>query len=209
MNVTIIGAGNMGRAIGRRAVSGGNQVEILDSDPAEARRLAAELGDTATALGPDDSFGGDVVVFALYYPGIKDAVREYGDRLAGKVVVDITNPVDTETWDRLATSPGKSSADEVAELVPEGTPVVKAFNTTFAPTLVAREVDGQQLDVLIAGDDERAKGKVSELVSSAGLRPVDVGPLARAEDLEHLGLLHITLQQPRELGFASTFKLHP
>ncbi|HET7857031.1 MAG TPA: NADPH-dependent F420 reductase [Gaiellaceae bacterium] len=209
MNVTIIGAGNMGRAIGRRAVSGGNQVEILDSDPAEARRLAAELGDTATALGPDDSFGGDVVVFALYYPGIKDAVREYGDRLAGTVVVDITNPGDTETWDRLATSPGKSSADEVAELVPEGTPVVKAFNTTFAPTLVAREVDGQQLDVLIAGDDERAKGKVSELVSSAGLRPVDVGPLARAEDLEHLGLLHITLQQPRELGFASTFKLHP
>lgn len=125
------------------------------------------------------------------------------------MVVDITNPVDTETWDRLATPARTSSAAEVAELVPEGTPVVKAFNTTFAATLVAGEVDGQQLDVLIAGDDEQAKGKVSELVSSAGLRPVDVGPLARAEDLEHLGLLHITLQQPRELGSASTFKLHP
>ena len=209
MKVTIVGAGNMGRAIGTRAAAGGHQVEIVDRDPTEAQRLAEELGSGVTALGADDPFGGEVVVFALYYPGIKDAVRQYSDRLAGKVVVDITNPVDTETWDRLATPARTSSAAEVAELVPEGTPVVKAFNTTFAATLVAGEVDGQQLDVLIAGDDEQAKGKVSELVSSAGLRPVDVGQLARAEDLEHLGLLHITLQQPRELGSASTFKLHP
>jgi 8-hydroxy-5-deazaflavin:NADPH oxidoreductase len=59
-----------------------------------------------------------VVVFAVYYPGIKDAVRQYADQLAGKAVVDITNPVDTQTWDRLATPPGTSSAEEVQQLVP-------------------------------------------------------------------------------------------
>jgi NADPH-dependent F420 reductase len=209
MKVTIVGAGNMGRAIATRALAGGHGVEIVDRDPAEARRLAEELGGSASALEPDVPFGGEVVVFALYYPGIKDAVKQYRDRLGGKVVVDITNPVDTDTWDRLATAPGSSSAEEVAQLVPEDSSVVKAFNTTFAGTLDAGEVDGQQLDVLIAGDDDEAKKKVAQLVSDGGLRPVDVGPLARAQQLEQLGFLHISLQQPRNLGYGSAIKLHP
>ena len=209
MKVTIIGAGNMGRGIGTRIVAGGHDVEIVDRDPAEADALAQELGDTAVALDPGAPLGGEVVVFALYYPGIKDAVRQYGDRLAGKVVVEITNPVDTETWDRLATPPGTSAAEEIAQLVPEGTPVLKAFNTTFARTLVAAEVEGQQLDVLIAGDDDDAKRKLSQLVSDGGLRPIDVGALSRAQQLEHLGLLHIALQEPRGLGFGSAVKIHP
>ncbi|MGH3013427.1 MAG: NADPH-dependent F420 reductase [Gaiellaceae bacterium] len=209
MKVTIVGAGNMGRGVGSLAVAGGNDVEIVDRDPAEAQKLADELGGSATALEPGAPFGGELVVLALYYPGIKDAVREYADQLAGRVVVDITNPVNTETWDRLATAPGSSSAEEVQELVPQGTPVVKAFNTTFAGTLVEREVAGQQLDVLIAGDEDEAKRKVSQLVSDGGLRPVDVGPLGRAQQLEHLGFLHISLQQPLGLGFDSAVKLHP
>ena len=209
MKVTIVGAGNMGRGIGTRAVAGGHQVEIVDHDPADAGQLAGELGGSATALEPGARFGGEVVVFAVYYPGIKDAVRQYADQLAGKVVVDITNPVDTETWDRLATAPGSSSAEETQQLVPEGTPVVKAFNTTFAPTLVAGQVSGQQLDVLIAGDDNDAKEKIAQLVSDGGLRPLDVGPLHRAQQLEQLGFLHISLQQPLGLNFASTFKLLP
>jgi 8-hydroxy-5-deazaflavin:NADPH oxidoreductase len=208
MKITIIGAGNMGRAIGTRAIAGGHEVEIVDRDPAEAEKLADDLGGSATALQPEAPFDGEVVVFALYYPGIKDAVRQYADRLAGRVVVDITNPVNTETWDSLATQPGTSLAQEVKQLVPQAT-VVKAFNTTFAPTLVEGEVAGQQLDVLIAGDDDEAKRKVSQLVSDAGLRPIDVGSLRRAEQLEHLGFLHISLQQPLDLGLASAVKLHP
>jgi predicted dinucleotide-binding enzyme len=85
---------------------------------------------------------------------------------------------------------------------------VKAFNTTFAPTLVAGEVAGQQLDVLIAGDDDAAKQKVSQLVADGGLRPLDVGPLRRARQLEQLGFLHIAVQQPLDLGFGSAIKLH-
>ena len=208
MKVTIVGAGNMGRGIGMLAVAGGHEVEIVDRDPGQARALAEELGGSATALEAGEPFGGDVVVFALYYPGIKDAVREYSERLAGKVVVDITNPVNTETWDDLATPAGTSSAEEVAQLVPDGTAVVKAFNTTFAPTLVAGEAAGQQLDVLIAGDDAAAKQKVSQLVADGGLRPVDVGPLRRARQLEQLGFLHISVQEPLELGFGSAIKLH-
>ena len=207
MKVTIVGAGNMGRGIGTRALAGGHEVEIVDHDPAEAAALAQELGASATALGPGEPFAGEIVVFALYYPGIKDAVGQYADQIAGKVVVDITNPVDTQTWDKLATAPGSSSAEEVAELVPDGTAVVKAFNTTFAPTLVAGEVGGQPLDVLIAGDDDGAKQKVAQLAEDGGLRPLDVGPLARAQQLEQLGFLHISVQQPLGLGFASTFKL--
>jgi predicted dinucleotide-binding enzyme len=207
--VTIIDAGNMGRGIGTRAVAGGHQVELVDPDPAEAQQLAGELGGGATALEPGAPFGGQVVVFAVYYPGIKDAVQQYADQLAGKVVVDITNPVDTQTWDRLATPAGSSSAEEVQQLVPPGTPVVKAFNTTFAGTLAEGQAHGQQLDVFIAGDDPDAKQQVAQVVADGGLRPIDVGPLRRAQQLEQLGFLHISLQQPRDLGFGSAIKVHP
>jgi 8-hydroxy-5-deazaflavin:NADPH oxidoreductase len=209
VKVTIVGAGNMGRGIATRAVAGGHDVEIVDHDPDDARKLADELGGSAVALEPDAPFGGEVVVFAVYYPGIKEAVQEYADRIAGRVVVDITNPLDAKTGDRLVTAPGSSSAQEVARVVPEGTPVVKAFNTTFAGTLVDGRIDGQKLDVLIAGDDESAKQKVSKLAADGGLRPVDVGPLERAQQLEQLGFLHIALQQPHNLGFSSAIKLFP
>ena len=209
MKITIIGAGNMGGAIGGCAVKGGHAVEIVDQKPDDARALAAALGGGAIGLDPGAPLTGDLVIFAVYYPGIKDAVQQYAAHLGRRAVVDITNPVDVETWDGLATPAGTSSAEEVAQLVPEGTPVVKAFNTTFAGTLVEGAVDDQQLDVLIAGDDEGAKQMVAQLANDAGLRPIDVGPLRRAQQLEQLGFLHIALQQPRNLGFSSAIKLHP
>lgn len=209
MKVTVVGAGNMGRAIGTRAVAGGHEVEIVDRDPAEAERLASELGSGATALERGTAFGGEIVILALYYPGNKDAVQQYADEVSGKVVVDISNPVDTNTWDRLATPPGTSAAEELQDLVPDGTPVAKAFNTTFAKTLLEGTVEGQQLDVFVAADDGNAKEKLSQLVRDAGLRPIDAGPLSRAQQLEQLGFLHIALQEPLGLGFGSTVKLHP
>jgi 8-hydroxy-5-deazaflavin:NADPH oxidoreductase len=208
MKVTIIGAGNMGRGIGTRAVAGDNEVQIIDRNPEDAQALADELGGGATGGSPEDDLTGELVVLALYYPGTKDAAEQYGDRLAGKVVVDICNPVDTETWDRLATQPGTSAAEELTGHLPSGTPVVKAFNTTFAKTLVPGEAAGQQLDVFIAGDDEDAKQKVISLAEGGGLRPIDVGPLRRADDLEHMGFVQIKLQEPLGADFASALKLH-
>jgi 8-hydroxy-5-deazaflavin:NADPH oxidoreductase len=208
VKVTIIGAGNMGRAIGTRAVAGGNEVEVLDRNPDDAKALAEELGDSAVAVDQQAPLGGEVVVIAVYYPGTLEAVREYRDQLAGKVVVEISNPVDVQTWDRLATPGDRSAAEEAAELLPEGTPLVKAFNTTFANTLVAGEVAGQRLDVLIAGDDDGAKRKVAQLVEGGGMRPIDVGPLTRARALEHFGLLNITIQEPMGWGYQSALKFH-
>jgi 8-hydroxy-5-deazaflavin:NADPH oxidoreductase len=208
VQVTIIGCGNMGRGIGTRLVAGGHEVELIDRNPDDARALAEELSGpgSAKAVEPEGAIGGEVVVFALYYPGLLDAIEQYSGRLAGKVVVD--NPVDVETGDRLATPPDRSAAEEVAERLPEGTPVVKAFNTTFAKTLIAGEAHGQQLDVLIAGDGEDAKQKVEQLAESGGLRPIDVGPLRRALQLEHVGFLQISLQEPLGAGFASALKIH-
>ena len=212
MNVTIIGAGNMGRGIGHRLVAGGHSVTIVDRDPEEAEQLAEELrsaadgGATVEAAGPGAELHGEVVIIAVYYPGALETVRELGDRLAGKVVVDISNPLN-QTFDGLATPPGTSAAEEVAATAPAGTRVVKAFNTTFSGTLVEGQVAGQPLDVLIAGDDEEAKEAVAQLVRDGGLRAIDVGPLERARQLEGLGFLGITLQQPLGLNFQSAWKL--
>ena len=142
----------------------------------------------------------------MYYPGALEIVRELGDRLAGKVVVDISNPLN-QTYDGLATPPGTSAAEEVAATAPAGTRVVKAFNTTFSGTLVEGQVAGEPLDVLIAGNDEEAKEAVEQLVRDGGLRAIDVGPLERARQLEGLGFLGITLQQPLGLTFRSAWNL--
>ena len=204
MRVTIIGAGNMGRGIGNRVVAGKNEVELIDHNPEDARALADELGEAATAA---DSPSGEIVVLALPYEALPDAIEQHREALAGRVVVDIANPADWSTMDRVVTPPDSSSAEETAKRVPDGTPVVKAFNTTFAGTLASGEVAGEKLDVLIAGDDEDAKQKVASVVEAGGLRPLDVGPLKRARQLEQVGLFHMAIQEPLGSGFGSELKL--
>jgi 8-hydroxy-5-deazaflavin:NADPH oxidoreductase len=212
MNVTIIGAGNMGRGIGHVLMRGGHSVKIVDRDPEKAEHLAEELrsaaegGATVEAAGPSAEVPGEVVILAVYYPGDLEIVRELGEKLAGKVVVNISNPLN-QTFDGLATAPGTSAAEEVAATAPGGASVVKAFNTTFSGTLVEGQVAGQPLDVLIAGDDEEAKERVAQLVRDGGLRAIDVGALERARHLEGLGFLGMMLQQPLGLNFQSAWKL--
>lgn len=212
MEVTIIGAGNMGRGIGTRLVAGGNDVTIFDNDPDQAEQLAEELRSSsgegsAKARAPGDPLSGDVVVLAVWYPSSLAAIEQYGDQLDGKVVIDISNPVDTETFDDLVTPPDSSAAEEVAKKAPAGAKVVKAFNTTFAGTLVEGKVGGQPLDVLIAGDDESAKETLAQLVRSGGLNPLDAGPLKRARELERLGFLHMALQEGLGTGYGSAVKV--
>ncbi len=127
-----------------------------------------------------------MVFIAVYYPGTLELAKELGDRLAGKVVVDIANPVN-ETFDGLATAPGTSAAEEAAATMPAGTRVVKAFNTTLSSTLVEGQVAGQPLDVFIAGDDEEAKETVAQLVRDGNLRAIDVGPLEHASSWRDSG----------------------
>lgn len=204
MDITIIGTGNMARGIATRALAGANNVTLVGHSADSARALAAELsGDVQTgAVG--DTIDGEVVVRAIPYGAIDDVLGGYDDKLAGKVVIDITNPVDFSTFSPLKVEAG-SAAQEIEQKAP-GAKVVKAFNTTFASTLVKGQVAGQPLDVLIAADDDKAKSTVSEVIEAGGLRAVDAGPLARAHELEALGYLHMALQQALGTGFGSAVK---
>ena len=205
MDITIIGTGNMARGIATRALAGGNAVTLLGTAPEKAQALADELSGDVRAGTVGDPISGDVVVLAVWYQALDDVLNRYGDRFAGKTVVDITNPVDTETYAPLTIEAG-SAAQEIASQAP-GAKVVKAFNTTFAGTLVEGQVAGQPLDVLLASDDADAKGVISQIVEDGGLRAIDAGPLARAHELEAVGYLHMALQQSLGTGFGSTVKV--
>ena len=205
MDITIIGTGNMGKALTTRAVAGGHRVTLLGTSPDKAQSVAEELSADVRPGTVGDPITGDVVVLAVWYPVVADVLARYGDQLDGKIVVDITNPIDPEAFEPLTLDAG-SGAQEIAAKAP-GSKVVKAFNTTFAGTLTDGQVGGQPLDVFVASDDDDAKAVVSQLVRDGGLRPVDAGPLARAHELEALGYLHMALQGSLGTGFASTVKV--
>jgi len=207
MHVTIIGTGNMGRGIATRLVAGGNDVTLLGHKAGKAEELVREFEGSVVAGTVGDEISGEVVILAVPYEAAAPLVRQYGGALSGKVVVDITNPVDLETFDGLVTPPDSSAAEEIQREAAEGARVVKAWNTTFAGTLVAGEVAGHTLDVFVAGDDAGAKETVVGLVESGGSNAVDAGPLRRARELERLGFLGMTLQGPLGLNFGSAWKL--
>lgn len=192
-DITIIGSGNMARAIGLRAVAAGRSVQVLDRSPDNAAKLAAELGSNTASGGLGDVPEGDIVVLALYFEPAKEVATHYGDTLSGKTVIEISNPVNMETGDSLEVEPGTSAAEEVAKLLP-GARVVKAFNTTFAGTLAEGSAKGMPLDVFIASDSESARNEVADFVAAAGLRPLQVGALRHARELEGMQLLVIGLQ---------------
>jgi hypothetical protein len=126
--------------------------------------------------------------------------------LSGKIVIDITNPLNA-TYSGLAVAPGTSGAQEIARKLPSDAVVLKAFNTTFARTLIEGKVDGKPLDVFIAGDAGESKQKVSKLVEDGGLRPIDAGGLDRAQQLEAIGFLGIALQGELGTGYQSAWKI--
>jgi predicted dinucleotide-binding enzyme len=222
MIVTIVGAGRLAEGVAVRTLAGGHRLRVVDSEPGKADTLTASLAAREERKGPPETAaparsvatveeaiaGADVVVLALPYPEGRAVARDQGAALSGVTVVDTCNPVDFSTFDSLLTSPGISAAEEIATANPAAR-VVKAFNTTFAAALVAGWVGGLPLDVFLAGDDAHAKAQVATLVSDGGMRPVDTGPLRRARELEAFQLLHMTLQGPLGLDWASAIKLLP
>jgi NADPH-dependent F420 reductase len=208
MSIGIVGAGNMGRSIATQLAKTGEGVTLADRNPGKAEAVIAEIaGDGARAADVSDALASDVVVLALWYPGTTDLAGEHAAELDGKIVVDISNPLD-ESSIRLGIDPSTSSAELLAEQLP-GSRVVKAFNTTHAPALAEGQVDEVALDVLLASDDDAAKSQVSELVQAAGLRAIDAGRLDNARLLERLTAFQIELSQRYGLDFRLTFKLLP
>ena len=183
---SIIGSGNMGQAIAGIVSKGGSTVELFDTD------------DSAKPVT------GDVVVLAVPYPAVSDILAQRGDQLKNKIVVDLTNPLDFETFDSLVVPADSSAAAEIAAALPESK-VIKAFNTTFAGTLAAGSVGPLTTTVLIAGDDVDSKATLADVVTAAGLQAIDAGSLKRAREMEALGFLQISLAAGEKVSWTGGF----
>ena len=183
--VSIIGNGNMGSAIGGIVAAGGNTVEYVGRDTS-------------------DAITGDIVVLAVPHTSLDEIVAARGAELVGKVVVDITNPLDFETFDSLVVPTDSSATAEIAAALPQSR-VLKAFNTTFAATLAAGTVGSLPTTVLIAGDDADAKAGLAGVITSGGLKAVDAGSLDRARELEALGFLQLTLAVNEKVSWTGGF----
>ena len=185
-HLTILGTGNMGQAIAAVAGQGGHTVQLLGAD------------DSATSVT------GDIVVLAVPYPAIPEVIAQRGESLRGKIVVDITNPLDFETFDSLVVPADSSAAAQIAAALPESR-VLKAFNTTFAATLAAGTVGPLTTTVLIAGDDVDAKAALAGVFTSGGLEAIDAGSLKRARELEAVGFLQLTLAVNQKVSWTGGF----
>jgi 8-hydroxy-5-deazaflavin:NADPH oxidoreductase len=186
--ISIIGSGNMATAIGTRAAKHGHTIELMSRNTAKAQALADQIGNGATV----GTFGatplGDIVIVAVLYQSAAEVVANYGDALAGKILVDITNPFNADA-SGLVTTAGNSAAQQIAAATPEGAHVVKALNTIFGPVLA----QDKPLDAFLAGDSAEAKARVAAFLESLDMRPLDAGGLDMAYVLEWAGILLVGL----------------
>jgi hypothetical protein len=184
--ITIIGTGNMAQAIDSIVTRGGGTTQLLGSE------------DVATPVTSD------IVVLAVPYPAIAEVLEQRPGQLDGRIVVDITNPLNFETFDSLVVPADSSAAQQIAASLP-GSRVLKAFNTTFAGTLAAGRVGPLTTTVLIAGDDSTAKERLAAVVRAGGLEAIDAGPLRRARELEAIGFLQLTLAASEKVSWTGGF----
>lgn len=185
-HVTILGTGNMGQAIAGVVTAGGSTVQMLGT------------ADSAVPVA------GEIVVLAVPYPAVAEVLAARGESLAGRIVVDITNPLDFQTFDSLTVDADSSATAEIAAALPDSR-VLKAFNTTFAATLASGAVGPVPTTVLIAGDDADAKALLADVVTAGGLRAIDAGSLRRARELEAIGFMQITLAAADKVSWAGGF----
>jgi NADPH-dependent F420 reductase len=205
MDVAIIGAGNVGGALARAFVRSGHEVTITARNADHASLVADATGAKAVATNRDAAGSADVIVLATPFTSAAEVAAEIRDVVNGRVIVDATNRMSFgPTGPDMDTT--ISNAEELAALLPESH-VIKAFNTLFASNQADPVLDDVQLDGYVAGDDDASKAKVLALVASIGLEPVDVGPLARARQLESLAFLNISLNATRNGAWRSGWKL--
>lgn len=187
-SITIFGTGNMGQAIAGVLARGGADIQHIGSADTDAQ------------------IQGEIVVLAVPYPALAVIADTYGAQLAGKTVVDITNPLDFSTFDALVVPAGSSAAAQLQERLPEAK-VLKAFNTNFAATLASGTVGGAPTTVLVAGDETDAKTALIAIVEAGGLAAVDAGSLSRAHELEAIGFLQLTLAVGEKISWTGGFSL--
>jgi NADPH-dependent F420 reductase len=209
--VGIIGAGNMGRSLVNRLTAAGHTVRVFDHKPDHAVEVAREassanVGDAREA-SVHEVLDSEVVILALWYPATVEFATEHTDALRGKIVVDISNPLD-DTYTRVSVPSHTSGAELLAQAIP-GSHIVKAFNTLPSPTLATATIDTTALDAFVASDHEQSKGVVLDLVEGTGLRGLDAGTLDNSRVLERLTAFGIELGQRYGLGFDFGIKYLP
>ena len=198
MKVTVIGAGNMGSAFVTQLTRARHEVTVTARDSAKAAQLAAANPGARAVATEGAVAGADAVVLATGYADAVTALRSLGE-LAGKVVIDITNPL-TADYMGLTIGHDTSAAEEIAKAVP-GAEVIKAFNTVFAQVLAeGADLGGRKVTVFIAGDSARGKETAKTLAESMGFDTIDAGGLKNARYLEPLGGLNIYLGYGAGLG---------
>jgi len=190
--IGIIGSGNMATATatatGTRAAKYGHTIELMRRNTAKAQALATQIGNAATVGTFGTKPAGDIVIPAALYAGAVDVVAHYGDALAGKILIDITNPFNADA-SGVMTTPGNSVAQQIAAVAPEGAHVVKAFNSIFGGVIA----ENKPVDVLFAGGIAEAKVSVAAFIESLSMRPRDAGALQMAHALEWAGILVVGL----------------
>jgi 8-hydroxy-5-deazaflavin:NADPH oxidoreductase len=192
MNITIIGTGNMAQGLAGNLAKAGYTVVLGSRDAAKAKELAATISGKVSAETVKAAAGkSDIVILAVPYSAAAATIAEAGG-LAGKIVVDITNPL-TADYSGLTIGHTTSAAEEIQKLAPKAK-VVKAFNTIFASVLQASgKAAGKPATVFIAGDDAEANKAVADLAAKIGFVPLQSGKLAAARYLEPVAGLNIAL----------------
>jgi NADPH-dependent F420 reductase len=202
MKIAVIGTGNVGSALGGAFARAGHEVTFAARDAAKATNAAASAG--AMAAGVVEAVeSSDVIVLAIPYGALDAVASEIAPVIRGKVVIDVTNPLAPD-YSGLANAGNQSAAEQVAAELP-GARVVKAFNTQFSQVQANPALHGTRLDALYAADDDAAAETVAELAGSIGFRPVRVGPLTAARELEALAWLNIRLQMIASGTWQSSF----
>jgi predicted dinucleotide-binding enzyme len=204
VNISIIGSGNVAKALGTSAVRAGHDVVIASRNNDNAAAAATEIGATAVGSLQDAIANAEVVVLAVPATAATDVAREIAPFVTGKVVIDVTNPLKGD-MSGLFTE-GTSIAEQLAEILTDAK-VVKGFNTLFGSVQANPETHGTTVDALFATDDESARDTFATLAVSLGFRPVHVGPLAAARELEAMALLNIRLQIVANGYWQSSFVL--
>jgi len=192
--VAIIGTGTIGSTLAANFAAGGQDFLLAGRDQEAARKLASDLDGHAEVVGVDEAVDrADVLVIAVWFDDFKQLITQYGERLAGKVIVDPTNPVgpDGNGAYRKFIGEQESSGQILAGLLPAGASLVKAFGTLSAPTLAAAaRREPERAVEFYAADDDAAGDLVAELVRVGGYEPVRVGGLDQSIRIEMFGDLH-------------------
>ena len=192
--VAIIGTGNIGSRLAAAFAAGGQDILLAGRDQESARKVAADLDGHADVVSVDEAIErAEVLVPAVWFDVFKQLIAQYGDRLAGKVIIDPTNPVgpDEAGGFRKLIGERESSGQILAGLLPAGARLVKAFGTLSADSLsAAARREPERAVLFYAADDDTAGEEVADLIRIAGYEPVRVGGLDQSIRLEVFGDLH-------------------